>query len=324
MDGSSQPKKEGAITMGVEVLSLADVKASLTLTARVYGEAASFAERSQIVLREFLTLFDLKLVTLALITPTRATPTGLASVEVTEGSHAGELTEAEQTAMLRYFADIHSNPDPAHTAMCELLLRDPAACGAFAHHQLVDDAGPAWLSHRNAIRAPGNVGAELFIATPTTQRGLWGGITLHRPLHAPLFSSRDIALASVLAPAMQPMFDGRIAERKAHTIIEALTPRMRDSLAGVMRGGSEKTIAQDLGVSKHTIHEHMKRLHVAFGVSTRTELLAQVRRLGITPEMVTQAAGPKPLPMGKKAQAALARASQAAKASRTSTRRRTR
>lgn len=301
-----------------DFISRADAATALHLVARVYTGAPAYAERSVLLLEALRSMFEIKLVTMSIVRPTRDTPTGLASVEVLEGCHAGEMTETEQAAMLQYFADIHREPDPAHTALCELLLRDATLCGAFPHHQLVDPEGPAWRRHRDAVRAPGNVGAELFLVIPTSSPPLWGGITLHRAARDPLFSDRDTALAGLIAGALTPLFDARLAERQAHSVIRQLTPRMRDTLAGILRGGSEKTIAEELQLSKHTVHEHMKRLHLAFGVSTRTELLARVLRLGITPQTILSATAPKPLLVGTSAQKALSKRPPAA------TRRRTR
>ncbi len=286
-------------------ISAVDATNAARLIARLYTHAPTYAERSAFLLNELLKLFQIKIVTIGLLRPTRDTPRGVASVEVVEGGHAGEMTETEQAAMLQYFADINRHPDPAHTMLCEMLLRDPSLCGAFAHHQLVDDDGEAWCTHRDAVRTPGNVGAELFLVTPTATPSLVGSVTLHRASRDPLFSPGDIALAGLIAQSLTPLFDIRLSERRTHAVIEQLTPRMRDTLVGILRGGSEKTIASDLQLSKHTVHEYMKRLHVAFGVSTRTELLAQVLRLGITPETILLAAAPKPLLVGETARKAL-------------------
>jgi len=56
---------------------------------------------------------------------------------------------------------------------------------------------------------------------------------------------------------------------------EALPPRLRQVLAGLLKGDSEQQVALRLGISAHTVHEHVKRLHRRFGVSSRGELLAR-------------------------------------------------
>jgi DNA-binding NarL/FixJ family response regulator len=54
-----------------------------------------------------------------------------------------------------------------------------------------------------------------------------------------------------------------------------LSPRLQETLQYLLAGKSEKQIATDLGLSKHTIHTYVKALYKHFGVSTRAELLAK-------------------------------------------------
>jgi DNA-binding CsgD family transcriptional regulator len=55
-----------------------------------------------------------------------------------------------------------------------------------------------------------------------------------------------------------------------------LTPRQRQVLARLVAGASEKELAYELDVSPHTVHEHIKAIHRAFGARSRGELLARV------------------------------------------------
>lgn len=57
-----------------------------------------------------------------------------------------------------------------------------------------------------------------------------------------------------------------------------LTPRQRQVLAHLMAGASEKELAFELNVSPHTVHEHIKALHRAFGARSRGELFARVAK----------------------------------------------
>jgi PAS domain S-box-containing protein len=54
-----------------------------------------------------------------------------------------------------------------------------------------------------------------------------------------------------------------------------ITPRQREVLDLLLRGHGEKEIAARLFVSKHTIHNHVKALYRAFGISSRFELFAR-------------------------------------------------
>ncbi|HLL90747.1 MAG TPA: LuxR C-terminal-related transcriptional regulator, partial [Tepidisphaeraceae bacterium] len=54
-----------------------------------------------------------------------------------------------------------------------------------------------------------------------------------------------------------------------------LSHRQRQTLDRLLAGRSEKQVAADLGLSRHTVHVHVKSLYKAFGVNSRHELLAK-------------------------------------------------
>ena len=54
-----------------------------------------------------------------------------------------------------------------------------------------------------------------------------------------------------------------------------LTPRMRQTLARLLAGDAEKQIATHLKLSRHTVHEHVKKIYRRFAVNSRGELLAR-------------------------------------------------
>jgi len=58
-----------------------------------------------------------------------------------------------------------------------------------------------------------------------------------------------------------------------------LTPRQQQVLDSLLRGLGNKEIAFALHISPHTVHNHVKAVYQAFGVSSRGELLA--RCLGV-------------------------------------------
>jgi DNA-binding CsgD family transcriptional regulator len=91
----------------------------------------------------------------------------------------------------------------------------------------------------------------------------------------------------------QTLLDGAVAEadslqmtgliarwRAAAAKIEAsphrLSPRLRQTLACLVEGNSEKQVAAELGVSPTTVHQYVTALYRHFGVRSRGELLARV------------------------------------------------
>ena len=43
----------------------------------------------------------------------------------------------------------------------------------------------------------------------------------------------------------------------------------------MLHGASEKAIASQLGLSRHTVHDYVKQIYRRFDVSSRAELLAR-------------------------------------------------
>ena len=60
-----------------------------------------------------------------------------------------------------------------------------------------------------------------------------------------------------------------------------ITPAERRVFDLLVCGHSEKIIATRLTLSRHTVHNHVRRIYQAFGVHTRPELLAAVLSNGI-------------------------------------------
>jgi len=54
-----------------------------------------------------------------------------------------------------------------------------------------------------------------------------------------------------------------------------LTPRERDVLDALLRGSSEKQVAAELGMSPQTVHGRVKSIYLAYGVTSRSELLVK-------------------------------------------------
>jgi DNA-binding CsgD family transcriptional regulator len=54
----------------------------------------------------------------------------------------------------------------------------------------------------------------------------------------------------------------------------SLSIRLRQTLAGLLRGLGEKQIAAELCISQHTVHVYVKQLYERYKVHARSELLA--------------------------------------------------
>ena len=64
-----------------------------------------------------------------------------------------------------------------------------------------------------------------------------------------------------------------VRREEAKARLEALTPRERDVMEGLVRGHPNKTIAYDLGISPRTIEIHRANLMIKLGVISLSEAL---------------------------------------------------
>jgi len=91
-------------------------------------------------------------------------------------------------------------------------------------------------------------------------------------------AGRDVPQPPAQMPTDVPPTDPHIAKEPARRDPLAgaeMSPRMRQILNCLLTGDSEKQIASKLGISTHTVHTYVKRLHKTLGVASRGELLAK-------------------------------------------------
>jgi FixJ family two-component response regulator len=69
----------------------------------------------------------------------------------------------------------------------------------------------------------------------------------------------------------------------ARTRIAGLSPREREVLEGLMAGGTNRTIAKDLGLSPRTIELHRSNLMERLGVRTVSEAVLMATTVGLRP-----------------------------------------
>jgi DNA-binding CsgD family transcriptional regulator len=84
----------------------------------------------------------------------------------------------------------------------------------------------------------------------------------------------------------------KLADMFGPTVTD-LAPRLRQVLTFLLEGDGEKQVAARLGISRHTVHEHVKRLHRHFGVASRSELLSRTNRfLPVLQKLIEDEAAP--------------------------------
>jgi DNA-binding CsgD family transcriptional regulator len=88
------------------------------------------------------------------------------------------------------------------------------------------------------------------------------------------FGPRERGLLDALHTGLAPVYRAEEAAGRVSRPTE-LTPRLRQTLEGLLAGDTERQVALKLSLSVHTVHDYVKALYVHFGVSSRGELLAK-------------------------------------------------
>src|SRR5438874_13759691 len=88
-------------------------------------------------------------------------------------------------------------------------------------------------------------------------------------------AERQRRLIAELCKVVEAYISGGVASGAV-----GLSPRMRQTLDGLMLGDSEKQIAGKLRVSPHTVHVYVKQLYKRFNANSRGELMARFVRGG--------------------------------------------
>jgi DNA-binding CsgD family transcriptional regulator len=96
-------------------------------------------------------------------------------------------------------------------------------------------------------------------------------LELLRPWGAPAFGPRERSLVQLVQEELARDFQASITQSLK------LSRRQAQVLSLLRRGLSEKAVAAELEVSPHTVHDYVKALYRAHGVSSRSELLAQAQ-----------------------------------------------
>ncbi len=146
--------------------------------------------------------------------------------------------------------------------------------------QLVPDSvwyrSPAW----NDYRRPIDIDNQLTSIYETSDADIVGVIALLRPPGEREFSPREQRLLSFFHGELGRLIGCSLASF-TETSPDQLSPRLRQTLACLLDGDSEKQIADRLGLSHATIHQYVTTLYRHFGVRSRAQLLALViKRIG--------------------------------------------
>jgi PAS domain S-box-containing protein len=149
-----------------------------------------------------------------------------------------------------------------------------------------DDAGPARFALARALRARSidlrvifetELSDDVELAIAAMKSGAAD------VLQAPAETGRMLAaVASALADVREDELEERSAQR-ARGQIAMMSQREREVLEGLLKGGTNKTIARELGISPRTVEIHRARVMERLGAHTVPEAVMAAASAGLRP-----------------------------------------
>lgn len=191
---------------------------------------------------------------------------------LTEPLSAGFVEDAHLRLWLHYQENKAHRDDPFHVSYYrnfDRSLRTRSLDSVLDRQQWLrsmhynEYVRPCGLNDRiaSSLRLPGN---------DTIQ-----AIVLHRAAAHGKYSRREVRLTRVFHHELSIALGTRL-KMDAPERGEPLPGRLRDVLAGLVRGEAEKQIARRLGLSPNTVNRHVQRLYRRLDVRSRGELMFQL------------------------------------------------
>ena len=169
--------------------------------------------------------------------------------------------------------------DPVFQAIQKL----PERLVTRTRRQLVPD--DAWYGSPSfeEYRQPAHLDHMLVSVLQVSSAGATSVIALNRATGERDFSGREQRLLRFFHHELGRLIGGPLVSA-TEPAIGQLSPRLRQTLACLQEGDSEKQVAARLGLSYTTVHQYVKVLYRRFAVRSRAELLAHVmKRAPTTP-----------------------------------------
>ncbi|HEY7538855.1 MAG TPA: LuxR C-terminal-related transcriptional regulator [Methylomirabilota bacterium] len=175
-----------------------------------------------------------------------------------------------------FYIAFHRDLGPRNDPMFGALQGVPGRLVVRTRRQLVSDV--AW--YRAAAweyRHPIGIDDQLTSIYQISDDGAVSVIALHRATGEHGFSARAQRLMAFFHEEL-----GRLIGRALVSVTEPgpdkLAPRLRQTLACLLEGDSEKQVATRLGLSRATTHQYVTALYRHFMVRSRAQLLAHALR----------------------------------------------
>jgi len=180
---------------------------------------------------------------------------------------------AAEDAFLAYHRDVGPSADPSYQAIEKL----PDKLITRTRRELVSDA--AWYRSAtfNEYFRVGGLDHQLVSVFQLSDNGATSVVALNRTLGEHDFSPRETHLLNFFHAELGRLIGGPLVGATDSSLAQ-LSPRLRETLACLLEGDSEKQVAARLGLSNATVHQYITALYRHFAVQSRAQLLAHVNR----------------------------------------------
>lgn len=180
----------------------------------------------------------------------------------------------DEQARERYAAFMREQ-GPLADPCFRLLMNEPGRIITHTRRQLVPDTVWYRTVTYNEYRRPANADHTVMSLYRVSRTGTFCLIAPTRGIRERDFSPREARLLEFFATELGPLV-GRALVAAAEPSPETLSARLRQTLACLLEGDSEKQVAARLSLSLPTTHQYVTALYRHFGVQSRAQLLAYV------------------------------------------------
>lgn len=115
---------------------------------------------------------------------------------------------------------------------------------------------------------------EWITAVHYNSADTWYCLSFFRRIQKPRFDSREEQIVDVVMEGVSWLYP-QVSEAIPAESFVGLSPRQRVVMLMLLDGMARKDIASSLGVTLHTINDHVKAVYQRFGINSATELAAK-------------------------------------------------